>query len=246
MKKQTLFRDFQRGGQHLVDTIFPPHCAGCNRSGTILCTSCIAKFGPVPPSSCQSCGRAILEPDIVCRMCHKGPARLHGLWAVSSFEEPLRSCIHALKYEGNVRLAEPLGLLLAQRFSRTMLGADAMVAVPLHSDRQKERGYNHAQLLAEVCAKRAGVPFHEHMLVRHRATLPQVGLSMKERYLNISGAFLCTPAYATGALVGRTIVIIDDVATTGATLEACAAPLFIAGAREVRGLVLAHSGGKHT
>jgi ComF family protein len=246
VKKQTLFRDFQRGGQHLVDTIFPPHCAGCKRSGTILCTSCIAKFGPVQPSSCQRCGRAILEPDITCRICHNDPARLLGLCAVSSFEEPLRSCIHALKYEGNVRLAEPLGLLLAQRFSRTMLEADAVIAVPLHSDRQKERGYNHAQLLAEVCAKQASVPFHEHMLVRHRATLPQVGLSMRERYLNIAGAFLCAPAYATGALVGRTIVIIDDVATTGATLEACAAPLFTAGAREVRGLVLAHSGGTHT
>jgi predicted amidophosphoribosyltransferase len=77
------------------------------------------------------------------------------------------------------------------------------------------------------------------MLVRHRATLPQVGLSARDRYLNIAGAFLCTPAYATGALSGRSIVIIDDVSTTGATLKECAVPLFAAGAKEVRGLVLA-------
>jgi ComF family protein len=176
---------------------------------------------------------------MACKTCHNGPERLNGLFGVSGYEEPLRSCIHGLKYEGNVRLAEPLGLLLAQRFVRTRLEADAIIAVPLHKDRQQERGYNHAQLLAEVCARQVGVPFHEHILVKHRATLPQVGLSMKERHLNIAGAFLCAPTYATGALVGRIIVIIDDVATTGATLEACAAPLFTAGAREVRGLVLA-------
>jgi ComF family protein len=239
VKKQPLFQQVQRSSQHLIDTIFPPRCAGCKRSGTILCSSCMAKFGPVIPSPCQRCGKAILEPDMACKTCHNGPERLNGLFGVSGYEEPLRSCIHGLKYEGNVRLAEPLGLLLAQRFVRTRLEADAIIAVPLHKDRQQERGYNHAQLLAEVCARQVGVPFHEHILVKHRATLPQVGLSMKERHLNIAGSFLCAPTYATGALVGRIIVIIDDVATTGATLEACAAPLFTAGAREVRGLVLA-------
>ncbi|MDQ6643091.1 MAG: ComF family protein, partial [Chloroflexota bacterium] len=203
------------------------------------CSSCMAKFGPVIPSSCQRCGKAILEPDMACKTCDRGPEKLNGLFGVSGYEEPLRSCIHGLKYEGIVRLAEPLGFLLAQRFVHTRMEADAIIAVPLHRDRQQERGYNHAQLLAEVCARQVGVPFHEHMLVKHRATLPQVGLSIRERHLNIAGAFLCAPTYATGALVGRTIVIIDDVATTGATLEACAAPLFTAGAREVRGLVLA-------
>jgi ComF family protein len=191
------------------------------------------------PSSCQRCGRAILEPDMTCRACNSHPAGLNGLFAVSSYEEPLRSCIHELKYDGNVRLAEPLGLLLAETCARSSIETDAIIPVPLHYDRQQQRGYNHAQLLAEVCARQSRIPYHEHMLVRHRATLPQVGLSVQERYQNIAGAFLCTRAYATGALFGRSIVIVDDVATTGATLEACAAPLFAAGAKEVRGLVLA-------
>jgi ComF family protein len=119
------------------------------------------------------------------------------------------------------------------------LQADAIVAVPLHKERQQQRGYNQAQLLAEVCAARVHMPFHEHMLERHRATLPQVGLSARDRYLNIAGAFLCRPAYTTGAISGRSIVIIDDVSTTGATLAECTAPLLAAGAKEVRGLVLA-------
>lgn len=176
---------------------------------------------------------------MVCKNCHYSPPGLSGLFAVCDYEEPLRSCIHALKYDGNLRLAEPLGTLLGESFSRFGLQADAITPVPLHRDRQHQRGYNHAQLLAEVCAPFVHVPFHEHMLVRHRATLPQVGLSPRERHLNMAGAFLCTPAYATGALYGRSIVIIDDVSTTGATLGECAAPLFAAGAKEVRGLVLA-------
>jgi ComF family protein len=239
VKKQALLREIQRSSQQLFDTIFPPRCAGCKRSGTVLCSSCIAKFGPVMPSFCQRCGRAILEPGMICRACNSHPAGLNGLFAVSGYEEPLRSCIHELKYDGNVRLAEPLGLLLAETFARSSIVTDAIIPVPLHHVRQQQRGYNHAQLLAEVCARQSRVPYHEHMLVRHRATLPQVGLSVQERYQNIAGAFLCTRAYATGALFGRSIVIVDDVATTGATLKACAAPLFAAGAKEVRGLVLA-------
>jgi len=176
---------------------------------------------------------------MVCRKCHYRPHGLSGLFAVCNYEGPLRSCIHALKYDGNLRLAEPLGTLLGQSFSQYGLQADAIIPVPLHRDRQHQRGYNHAQLLAEVCATFVHVPFHEYMLARHRATLPRVGLSVRERYLNIAGAFQCTPAYATGALYGRSIIIIDDVSTTGATLRECAAPLFAAGAKEVRGLVLA-------
>ena len=239
MKKQGVLRELQRNGQHLFDSLFPPRCAGCARSGTVLCSSCIAQFKTVEPSHCQLCGRALLEGDLLCTECHDRPAGLNGLFSYSSYEEPMRSCIHALKYHGNLRLAEPLGALLGQTFGRYGLQADAIIPVPLHRDRQQQRGYNHAQLLAQVCSTLVRVPFHEHMLVRHRATLPQVGLSARDRYLNIAGAFLCAPAYATGALSGRSIVIIDDVSTTGATLKECAAPLFAAGAKEVRGLVLA-------
>jgi ComF family protein len=239
VKKQGVLRELQRGSQHLFDSIFPPRCAGCSRSGTVLCSSCIAQFRTVDPSHCQRCGRALLEGELLCTECHDRPVGLNRLISFSSFEEPMRSCIHALKYDGNLRLAEPLGALLGQTFGRYGLQADAIIPVPLHKDRQQQRGYNHAQLLAEVCSALVRVPFHEHMLVRHRATLPQVGLSARDRYLNIAGAFLCTPAYATGALTGRSIVIIDDVSTTGATLKECAAPLFAAGAKEVRGLVLA-------
>ena len=224
--------------QQLFDVLFPVHCAGCQKSGHVLCPSCIAQIQPLSSPFCQRCG-APLSSDGKCKDCQYHPLKLSGQRAVSAYQEPLRACIHALKYYGNTRLAEPLGLLLAQAYSRYGMQADILIPVPLHSERQRQRGYNHASLLAGVCSARSGIPLLEDVLVRHRATVAQVELNPKDRYQNVAGAFLCTPAFATGALYGRRIVIIDDVSTTGATLEACAAPLFAAGAEAVWGLVLA-------
>jgi ComF family protein len=158
---------------------------------------------------------------------------------VSAYQEPLRSYIHALKYDGNTRLAQPLGMLLVQAYSTLGISADGIVPVPLHSERQRQRGYNHAALLAQVCATHTGLPLFENMLIRHRATLAQVGLKPRERQQNVQGAFSCSSELTGGQLRGRAILLIDDVCTTHSTLEACAAPLFAAGAEIVYGLVLA-------
>lgn len=163
---------------------------------------------------------------------------------MSVYQEPLRSCIHALKYEGNTRLAEPLGQMLAYSYNYYNLAADIIIPVPLHADRQKARGYNHATLLANSCAQYISISVRNDILIRHRATPAQVGLTASERNRNVTGAFACVPHFATGILAGRTIGIIDDVSTTGATLAACAAPLFAAGARTVWGLVLARPSAK--
>ncbi|GAC1519678.1 MAG: hypothetical protein NVS3B14_21720 [Ktedonobacteraceae bacterium] len=130
-------------------------------------------------------------------------------------------------------------MLLVQAYRSLGMRADGIVPVPLHSERYRQRGYNHAALLAQVCAEQTGLPLFENMLIRHRATLAQVGLKPWERQQNVLGAFSCLPAYTGGQLRGRTIMLIDDVCTTHATLEACAAPLFAAGAAVVYGLVLA-------
>jgi ComF family protein len=224
--------------QQFLDMLFPPQCAGCKRGGHVLCPSCIARIQPLPSPLCQHCS-APLSPNGACKTCQYHPLNLSGLRAVSAYQEPLRSSIHVLKYGGNIRLAEPLGHLLAQAYMYYGMQADMIVPVPLHPERLRQRGYNHACLLAEVCSRQLGIPLRDGLLVRQRATQAQVDLHPRDRRQNVAGAFVCSPAFATGALYKRRILIIDDVCTTGSTLEACAAPLFAAGAMTVWGLVLA-------
>ena len=224
--------------EHLLDLVFPPSCVGCHQRGAVMCMACRAHIQPLPQPFCQRCS-APLTSYGTCQACRAHSLRLSGLRAVSLYREPLRSFIHALKYEGQTRLAEPLGGLLAQAYSSYGIGADAIIPVPLHPERLRQRGYNHAQLLAECFAAQVHIPLYNDVLVRERATPAQVGLNFGQRQQNVAGAFTCTPVFANGPLFGRTIVIIDDVCTTGSTLEACAAPLFVAGARAVWGLVLA-------
>ncbi len=224
--------------QQVLDLLFPIHCASCQKIGQVLCPSCKAQIQPLPSPICDFCGIP-LSTYGVCKNCQFHRPKLSGQRAVSFYKEPLRECIHGLKYDGNIRLAVPLGLLLAHAYSRYAMQADILIPVPLHSERQKQRGFNHASLLAEVCSISTGVPVNNNILIRHRATVAQVDLHPRERYQNVAGAFVCSSRAVSSVLKGCRILIIDDVSTTSATLEACATPLFEAGAKEVWGLVLA-------
>jgi ComF family protein len=153
------------------------------------------------------------------------------------FADPLRQAIHALKYENNTTLAAPLGAMMVDLWRRGGLPqANLILPVPLHTRRQDERGYNQSSLLARVLGRGVGVPVDEHTLIRPRATLPQVGLGLSERQQNVEGAFACR-----GDVKGQTVVVVDDVCTTGATLEACAAILRAGGATSVWAFTLARA-----
>lgn len=239
VNKQTLLLQTREVAQRALDVLFPPQCVSCRKTGSWFCRACMALIQPLAPPICQCCGTPIhVTAGSLCRRCQRYPFGLSALRAVSIYEGPLRLAIHALKYQGKTRLAEPLGNLLASAYQYYGLSADIILPVPLHEERQKARGYNHAALLAQVCAEAVGRPLHNDIVFRHRATPAQVGLNATERNRNVAGAFACYPQVATGILTGRTICIVDDVFTTGATLAACAAPLFAAGARTVWGLVL--------
>ncbi len=193
--------------QQFLDIVFPPRCASCKRSGYILCPSCIALIQPLPAPLCQHCN-APLSPSGACKACYYHRLGLSGLRAIGLYQEPLRGYIHAMKYKGNTRLAQPLGELLAQAYARYNLQADAIVPVPLHSERERQRGYNHACLLARACSAKLGIPLHTDLLLRSRATLAQVDLKHGERRQNVAGAFVCPPPFATGALLNRRILIV--------------------------------------
>jgi len=222
-------------GLYLTDLLFPPHCAGCQSPGYVLCSTCLSQLQPQRLPRCNHC-HSQLTPQGLCKPCHYRPLAISGLRTVGFHRGPLRTCIHALKYQGNKRLAEPLGQLLAQAYKDYGLRADWIVPVPLHRGRQQERRYNQATLLARVCADQLGLPLREDLVIRRRATAVQMNLGVQDRWQNVKDAF----AYSAKVSVrGCNILLIDDVCTTGATIEACALPLLEAKARSVWGLVLA-------
>ena len=157
-----------------------------------------------------------------------------GLYAGS-----LRDCVVALKYQGRHRTAARLALRLLERERgrAVLLGADALIGVPLHVDRLKERGFNQAALLAEALGRNGGLPVST-ALVRNRNTPSQTHLSAKDRRRNVAGAFRVRDR---SGLIGATVVVVDDVATTGATLRECAATLLAAGVAEVRAITVARA-----
>jgi len=177
--------------------------------------------------------------SLLCSQCQKAPFQMDGLRACAFHSGPLRTAIHQFKYEGLRSLAAPLGQLMSRAWSELVPvdGLDAIVPVPLHPARQRERGYNQASLLARELSRSLHCPVVEDELVRVKATTPQIDLSAEQRRANVQGAFRCTK----GSLAGKRVLLVDDVCTTGATLEAAAAALYQAGVVSVWSFTLARA-----
>lgn len=202
--------------------LFPDRCVSCARTGPLLCPACREQICPLPASDGGLDGRA--------RSLY-----LDAMTAPFGFDGPLREAIHALKYERIRRIAPLLGDLLATSEAGRLLPADALVPVPLHSDRLRERGFNQSELLAHRLAQVRRLPLLSSSLVRQRDTAHQIALGARARRENVAGAF----GWQHPDPPPSRVLLIDDVLTTGATFGACAQALRDAGAREVRALALA-------
>jgi len=253
-----ILRGLSAAASAALDLALPATCAGCGREGEPLCPTCRLALD----------ARLELRGGTPIGLPADLPFPLLQLEWCAPFGGPVRAALHQLKYAGERRLARPLGEAVARRWSRVGQGATVVVPVPVHADRERQRGYDQAALIAEVAARELALPC-VRALERVRATVAQFELGRDERSANVSGAFrlrgggsraggstaagTATKAgwsmgrsaagrsgpHIAKAIAGRWVLLVDDVVTTGSTLAACATALEDAGALAVSAIAVA-------
>jgi ComF family protein len=222
----------RRAADRALDIALPARCAGCGREGEPLCKECTTALDQRLEFPA---GTPIGLPSDL-------PEGLLQLEWCTAFGGPVRNALHELKYSAERRLAVPLGRAIARRWARAGAGGDLLVNVPVHVERRRKRGYDQAELLAQVAARELRLPFAP-ILERGRATIAQFDLDRRHRASNVVGAFRVRPPPPgrdrRHLLEGRWVVLADDVVTTGATLSACAEALAQAGAMAVSAVTVA-------
>ena len=200
----------------------------------MLCSNCIAHLPRITSPFCRRCGLPLAKES--CPDCLRQEPSFDGLRAPFKFERLVRESIHQLKYRNLRMLAKPLAGELAGYLKNSPLPSDLIVPVPLHRNRLRERGYNQSELLAQELGRMVGLSVNCSCLTRVLDTNPQVKLEkVAHRRQNVARAFHCE----SGQIKGRRVMIIDDVATSGATVNSCALSLKQAGALSVWGLTIA-------
>jgi ComF family protein len=241
----------------LLAALFSSPCVVCGRimdhpTRGAACDDCWRAVCSITPPVCQVCGeplasRRVAVPDeqppalpLRCAVCSARRPRIEIARAVGPYEGTLRQLLHALKFEGRRSLAPRLGALVRERCASVLERADAVVPVPLHARREWTRGFNQA----EVIARELGVPVWR-ALRRTRHTSSQSTLAAAERWRNVAGAFALRRRFRgrgrQAALNRACVVLVDDVQTTGATLDSCAEVLEHAGVHEVRAVTVARA-----
>lgn len=219
-----------------LDAAFPATCPGCGREGAPICRDCLPALD----------ARLEQPPGVPIGLPADLPFPLLQLEWCAPFAGVVRHALHALKYKGERRLAEPLGSAVARRWALAGAGGDLVVPVPVHAARARQRGYDQARLIAEVAARDLGLP-HAPILERWRETIAQFDLDRGQRATNVRGAFGLARGSRSGQdrapaprlLEDRWILLVDDVMTTGATLTACALVLMDEGALGVSAITVA-------
>ncbi len=221
--------------------VFPMNCRTCDKALEddpipFFCQRCWDRIEPIRSPSCPRCAHPFPSPhalahspEHLCGTCRKHPPAYHRVWTPYAYQSPLKEAIGLLKYRGKTHLAPALAHLIAQTHP-TPSNVDVLIAVPLHPDRLREREYNQALLLAHHLGRQWNLPVLIDVLRRTKPTPPQTSLTRRERLKNLRRCFaVATPS----AVEGKTTLLVDDVFTTGTTVNECAKALRKAGAEAV-------------
>jgi len=229
-----------------LNALFPPQCAACSqmteRHGA-LCQECWSKLVFLADPCCQRCGFPFefdTGAGILCPACLNESPAFAMARSVLRYDELSRAIIIPFKYHDQTDLIPACAAWLARAGQPFLHGCEALVPVPISYKRLVRRTYNQAGLLAGALGKQCGLPVLHEALTRIKKQIPQEGLTRKEREKNVQGAFAVQPKHA-NQVRGKTLVLVDDVMTTGATLNECTRALLEAGARDVYVLTLART-----
>ena len=219
----------------VLDLLFPKWCVGCGKEGDFICEDCRRSLLRIMPPVCPKCGKP-QSSGILCSSCVSWRAEIDGIRSPFRFDGVIRQAIYHLKYRNLRALTTPLAELLNDYLITNPIPREVLVPVPLHHKRLRERGYNQSSLLAHKLGKLANLPVVDDCLSRERHSPPQARAStVNERRSNVAQAFTCRDH----RLENKQVLLIDDVSTSGATLNACASALKASGVSSVWGLVLA-------
>jgi ComF family protein len=235
----------------IVSVLFPAGCRICDNlllhsSRVPICEDCLDAFPAPAEMKCEICGQALgwLTPregePLVCKACQQKTYAFERARSYGIYDGPLVRAILLLKWER----MEPLGEWFAERLAEVVLpesglfAADVVVPVPLHRDRERQRGYNQAGLVPRPLARKLGLPHKSVLLMRTKPRPDKQVLSLEERWASVRGAFATRPG---SQVDNKRVLLVDDVMTTGATLDACARALLESGAKSVLGLTVARA-----
>lgn len=219
--------------------LFPPNCGGCGKPGSRWCQDCQKSVKALDGIVCEICGLP-QDKSGVCRVCLASRPRFISLRAWGVFEGSLQAALHKLKYRRDLSMGEALAAGMMPFVQDLNWQVDLVVPVPLGKQRIRERGYNQVAMIAKPLAMGLGLQYSEKALLRRKETRTQVGLSREERHKNVHEAF-----QADTGVNGRSVLIMDDVSTTGSTLSSGADALYTAGAKSVYALTVARALAHH-
>jgi len=226
-----------------LDLFFPPVCGGCGKFGFHWCVDCQQRVKILRGTLCEVCGLP-LDKAGICDTCRADRPYFAALRAWAVFENPIQTALHKLKYRRDFSMGDSLASQMLSFVRELNWPIDMIIPIPLGKQRRRERGYNQVGMIAKPLAMALNVEYAPNELMRRKETRTQVGLTKAERRENVEDAF-----QAGAGVGGKTVLVMDDVSTTGSTLSSSAKTLYSCGAKDVYALTVAralpHHGLKH-